>query len=504
MSVSERKNSWRDRLTIVLAVTLGAYFILLLFTRYAMQEYEPTMQNRVWIAALRTVIYVALGAVVLQVMRRRPWKKKIPLKDGSLCLILAGITIATRLALINLISYPISSDYKMYYDMAELYARTGFYNATDYIVVVAPNIVLYIILLGEVFKVFGCSLLTAQIVNMVFLAGCITMVYLLAREFFGKKVSFLAALGLCLSPSCLLFSLLPSTETVAFFPYLAGMVLFLRALRTEKTGRRLGIALICGLVLGLSNEIRSNALIALIALSLWAIIYKCRRSEYGFKRVMTLLLVVLASVYAVGQGTDVIRDEVFMGKKSNLQLGWTLYEGLDNVTAGGWRQENTDVLNATIAEYPLDQVQKVLLGKTIERVREYSWDTWLRLIIRKGVNIWIYNDYAYQTIIQTNEDSAIRLEEYRPQIVFIVNEAYKVLLMAVAVGMLGTVTRWRRGNMEGLLFLLLPLLFMVLWHSFATSIPRYHYYAMPNLVLIAWWCAGHMGSEERLGEWDGK
>lgn len=504
MCMSERKSSWRDRLTIVLAVVLGAYFILLLLVRYALPEYEPMQADREWTAVLKTTAYVTFGAVLLKYLRRWIGKKDIPLKDGSLCLILAAVTIATRLALVNLVSYPMSSDYKMYYDMAELYARTGFYNATDYIVVVAPNIVLYIILLGEVFKVFGSTLLTAQMVNMVFLTGCITMVYLLAREFFGKKVSFLAALGLSLSPSYLLFSLLPSTETVAFFPYLAGMVLFLRALKTEKTGKRIGLAVVCGLVLGFSNEIRSNALIALIALSLWALIYKCRKSEYGFKRVFVLLLVVLVVVYAFGLGTDVIRDEVFMGKKSNLQLGWTLYEGLDNETAGGWRQENTDVLNATIAEYPLDQVQKVLMNKTIERVKDYSWDTWLRLIVRKGVNIWIYNDYSYQTIIQTNEDSVIRLEQYKKQIVFIVNETYKILLMAVAVGLLSTVKRWRNGNMEGLLFLLLPLLFMVLWHSFATSIPRYHYYAMPNLMLIAWWCARHMGGEERLGECDGK
>lgn len=500
MRSKDEKSSWRDRITVALAAGLGAYFILLLFCRYAMQEYEPAQLDRVWTAALKTVAYIAMGAVLLKGLRRWCNEKELRLKGGSLCAVLAVLTVLTRLALVHLVSYPMSSDYKMYYDMAELYARTGVCNATDYTVVVEPNIVLYIILLGEIFKIFGSSLLVAQMVNLFFLTGSVLMTYLLAREFFSKKTSFVAALSFCFSPSNVLFSLLPSTEAVAFFPYLAGMVLFLRALRMEGTAKRLGLAAVCGLVLGFSNEIRSNALIALIALSIWAVVYKARKSSYGLKRVAAVLLVVLVVVYAFGLGTDVIRDEVFMGKKSSLQLGWTLYEGLDNETAGGWRQENTDVLNATIAEYPLDEVQKVLLDKAIDRVSEYSAETWLRLLVRKGVNIWIYNDYAYQTLMQTNEDSIIRLEEYREQIVFIVNETYKVLLMAVAVGLLSTVRRWRREGMEGLLLFILPVIFMALWHSFATSIPRYHYYAMPNLILIAMWCAKSSGVAERCGE----
>lgn len=494
------RSSWQDRLTVGFAVLVGVYFILLLFCRYAMQEYVPAQPDRMWWAALKTAVYIALGFVLLKGIGFWNRRREIKPSDTVLCMVLMLLTVVSRLAMFLLIQVPMNSDVKLCYDMAEEYARTGYFAATDQIVAVAPNIVLYIVLLGEVFKIFGCSLLVAQVTSLVFLTGSVMMIYLLAREFFSKRTSFFATLSFCLSPSVLLFSLMPSTESVAFFPYLAGMVLFLRALRKEHVGKRIGLAVACGLVWAFSNDIRSNALIAMISLSLWAVMFKIKKSELGFKRVAGVIAAVLVMVFAFGQGMDVIKNEVFQGKKSSLQLGWTLYEGLDNETAGGWRQENTDVLNATIANYPLDEVQKVLLDKAIERVSEYSPETWARLMLRKGVNIWIFDDYAYQTLTATNEDSIIRMEAYRQEIVFVVNETYKVLLMAVAVGLLLTVKKANRGNMQTLLFLLLPLVLMILWHSFATSIPRYHYYAMPNLILIACWCAQRSHASEGLGD----
>ncbi|MHC1786958.1 MAG: ArnT family glycosyltransferase [Christensenellales bacterium] len=491
MALSRNSNNRplvRDRLTLVLMSLLGLYFIVLLFLRFAMKEYEPA-QPHLMKHAITMLTYYLLGAsVFLRALLRSHRAKETRWPHLKTCLFLAFLTIASRLLLFILVTFELSSDYKMYYEMADLYAKYGAYNATDYIVVVAPNIVLYIISLGEVFRTFGSSLLTAQCFNLLLLTGSVISLYYLSAEFLSRKVSRLIALGFVLSPSNLLFSLVIGTEPIALFPYLGGMLIMVRALKKQSTKRAIILGFVGGIVLGISNASRSNALIAMLAIALWGLLCVTRKKRAA-KQVVSCLTAMLIGALAFSQCMSLIVNEVFQGKSGRGQIGWTLYEGLDSVTAGGWRQENSDVLYETIENYPVDQVQSIMLQKALARVAEYSAETWLRLILRKGVNIWVFNDYAYQAIFNRNEASILNLDKYKKVIASVVNDCYLFWLMMMALAMLYYVMRNWNNRLDGTaLLLVLPITFMVLWHSVATSIPRYHYFALPSVLLMTFYC----------------
>ncbi|MDD3336849.1 MAG: phospholipid carrier-dependent glycosyltransferase [Eubacteriales bacterium] len=327
--------------------------------------------------------------------------------------------------------------------------------------------------------------------NLCLLTGSVIALFLLGLELFHKKRTvFIVASLFVFSPSNLLFSMYVNTEPIAFFPYLLGMLLVIRAFKRTERKQKLLYGLSGGVVLGFSNAIRSNALIALIALIIWGVLFLGRQTKKARQQLWITIGVVLVGLFLFSQLYSIIKTEVFMGKNGGINFGWTLYEGLDKETAGGWRQENSDVLYETIANYPIEEVQTVMLEKAIQRVSDYSPQTWINLLIRKGINIWIYNDYSYAFLMEDNGSSILHLENYLPQISFLVNNTYLLCLMTMVIALLSFFWQHRHKKTDGTMLLIaLPLLIMILWHSLGTSIPRYHYYALPTMLLLTFYCA---------------
>jgi len=493
----EKGAAVRGRLFRLLLVVLSIYFMLLFFLRYALEIYEPTLDGRVFLAAVRLLVHMGLAAVIIYYGSKLARLKDISLSDRACIFIISCVVIITRSLLITFIKVDMSSDFSMYYDMAKLYAETGMYNNTDYIMVVAPNIVMYVVILGEIFHVFGSSLFTAQIVNMVLLTGSCIFTYLTAREFLNKRQSLLCALAFAVSPSNLMFSLVPSTESLALLPYMAGLWLMIRAVKNAGTSG-LWRAAVGGFLLGFSNTTRTNAVTCMAAIAFWALFHI--RTKKGRQRLYLISLVAVMGIMSMltQRLYGVIRSEMFQGQETGMTLGWTLYEGLDNETAGGWRQENLDVLNETIENEPLTEVQDIMMEKMLERVSEYSAETWALLILRKGVNIWIYNDYGYNVLTGITEDSPLQLSDAAFSAVqFITNEAYLIALMTFCAAMLYAAfvsVRKKQPLPSVIPLLVIPIMLLVLWHSLGSSIPRYHYMLLPFLPMLIM-CAAHEPAE---------
>lgn len=479
----------------IIAAVLCFYFTAIMFCLFYQDHQSlPSLQPVEFAGAQLLLVFLAGGGLCALVAWIARWRDS-RLPDWTMCLAAAMVTVVSRLVLFQIVQIPMTSDYRMYFDMAVGYEQSHFYPATDYIMVVAPNIFPFILILGEIFGVFGSTLPVALNMNLAFLTGSVVCVYLLAREMMGKRMSLLAALLFSLSPSNLLFSLCLNTESMALFPYLLGTLVMVRTLRggAKHPWRN---CLLAGLALGFSNSIRSNALIMMITLAVCGLAALRRLDGASRKRVVAGLLAMALSVVMITGGISLLRDEAFEGKLKGqgMGIGWTLYEGLDVRSAGGWIQENADVLNETIRNEPLEDVQRILLGKAIEKVSSLSAAEWADLLVRKGINIWIYNDYAYQ-ILTEDAYEALGLTGHETAFKETIMGLYWIALAAMCLALARCASR-RTGARAHLtlLFLTLPVLMMVLWHSFATSIPRYHYFAMPSIILIICYLCGGEGA----------
>lgn len=476
----------RDKLVLVGILFVGIYFQLLQVVRYYFDAKEVLLaKSPLWHGLSVALSLLVLGAALLFVLQRFVVRVRVNLSIAWMGCLLLAVTVIPRIIMIQYIKVPLTSDFKMYYEMATLYADTSFYNATDYIVVVAPNLLLFIVTLGEMFKSFGTSVEIALYVNLFFLAITVITLFALALRFMRPHLALYACLLYTISPSNLLFSLGVNTEPMGIALSMLALYLWLVALDMESAKRRLGIALCAGALTSLANAIRPNAIIAIIAALLYVFLYPMFAGRQRRIASMSVVIAALMAFFVVNAGIDVLKDEVFQ-KKTGINYGWTLYEGLDDVNFGGWSAENAQVLMDTIETYPTDQAQEVLLRLAMERTQAWSLADWLKVVGRKGVNIWIHNDYAWHIVFQAPESTTPwNVVPYQLPALTIVNYTYWALLAVFSLSCVQYAIRcWRRPLDGKILILYLPILGMIILHSFATSIPRYHYQIIPNFLLV--------------------
>lgn len=409
-------------------------------------------------------------------------------------LIVFFMVLLTRLLLFYFIRIEPVSDYEFYMQEASKYAATGRFDATQYIVIVAPNTVMYIIVLGTLFRLFGSSMLVAQVFNALLLAGSCTLMYLIAERFMKKHMALAATFSFSFLPSTFLYSLLIGTEYIALFPMFFGLYSVIRAdEKCEMTCKRSNCIIwgvVCGFSLAISNVNRSNALVLWIAILIWLIVRIIIKPNNKTWRI-GILISVIVSFWAISAGYGVVRDELFEGRGGDISFGWTLYEGLDYEGAGAWTEEKSRVLYDVIENYPEDEVQSTLFQLAVKRVSEYSIAKWMGMFLRKGIQVWAYDDYAYVFVKNTAGDSIIRLSDYENSIVSIMNTTWLVHLICYMLSTARYVLKKRKSqNDEKLYLIIVPVLLLVIWHSFATSICRYHYMIVPFTMLMTFACIG--------------
>lgn len=492
--------SVRDRAVLLGVAFLGIYMVLMLFIKHYYEFINDASAAYAAVYSLLIVLVLLIAAWGLQVLLGGIIRKlRLPLATPWLAVILVLVTILPRLFLILTVEAPLTSDFKMYYDMTTMYADTGYYNNSDYSIVVAPNLLYFIIIMGEVFKVFGSSVFVAQIMNLVLLTASIVVFYLIACQFVNKDIAFLAALIYTLSPSSILYSLSVSTEPMALFPHLLAILLALYALSESRLKQRLLKGLACGAVFAFSSSLRTDSIAFVF---IFILLYPVVKGKATRRKSLSAAVAILVGIVAFQSFSGLIENEVFQ-KETGIGFGWSLFEGMDINTFGGWSAENSQTLVETIEAYPTNEVQTVLLKKAIERVTQYSAAQWGELILRKGVNIWAYNDYAtFVAVQEVASPGVVDLYPYRVSIVHFVNYVYWLLLCVLSINCLTyAVKRWNTRIKGEILLLYLPVIGMVFLHSFATSIPRYHYRVLPNFVLICCFIpyALHAGADkERL------
>ncbi|NLB90256.1 MAG: hypothetical protein GX786_03425, partial [Clostridiales bacterium] len=385
------------------------------------------------------------------------------------------LILTTKMALV--------SDYQFYYDTALCFAKQVPFVPGEYMIGVAPNTLSYISFLGGVFRVFGESLFVGLLFNLFFTTFSVWLLFLCGRKLMDKTHAFVCALLYALSPSTFLYSLSLAIEPLAMVTFLLGLYGFFIAYEKKKPFHQGGISLLAGMVLGYSNEVRSNAIALLVALVVFLLFFsKKKPRERG-----RLLLSFLAGFLLVKGLYGFYQQQVFQ-TSTGITFGWALYEGLDINTFGGWSKENSQVLMDTLKKYPPQEVQKVLLQKAFERGKGYTASQWLTLFLGKGMNMWAVNGYSVINILQ--QGTSPWLKEGYLWAYGAVHIPYWLLMGGFTFSTIAyPFGRWRKKEKkekheEKQVILTMTILALVVAHSFITSIDRYHYGIIPIMMLL--------------------
>ena len=480
-------------LSLFLIGVLSVY-ILFIFVFTAVYQSKQGSQPQLIIIMLLGGLGLGLGGILWR-QAGKEFKKKgrkaMKLSFGWQVAILALVAFLPRLILILTTEIPQTSDYNYYYTTALRFIQESPFEPGDYMVAIAPNTLSFISFLGVIFRLFGSGVFVALLFNVIFTTGSVLLLFLCGRKVMKSLYAFIAALLSALSPTTFFYSLYLAIEPLALFTFLLGLWLFLTAYQQQKTGKQILFALLGGVVLAYSNEVRSNAIALLFALVVFTLLFSPEKKKNRF----ILAGVLLLAFFAFKIGYSFYQQQVFQ-TKIGITFGWALYEGMDISTFGGWSAENSETAGAVLAAYPPNQVQEVMLHMALERIGTYDLKQWFTLLAGKGMNLWTSNTYAAASFFE--QGLAPWIEKLQPHIFNLLNIPYWLLMGSFIFSSFRYVLKKGDENSGVTVMFTFTLLALIIAHSFITSIPRYHYGMVPFILLLTFLMIDTKPKGERL------
>ncbi|NLK50883.1 MAG: hypothetical protein GX295_00325 [Syntrophomonadaceae bacterium] len=444
------------------------------------------------IAAVSIILILGILYACKKVM---DGKNEISLKMAVLILIL--LAVIPRYFLLHNVSVEQTSDYATYL-VNSLSIYENFSVSQDwqlYFGAIAGNVPIICGIFALGFKLLGASLAVGLFMNVLFYTGAVVALYFLALRFTGKNTAFLTAAIYALWPNNICYSVSMSSEPMYIFFLFSGLALFTYGLQIRGI-MLLASMLLSGAVLGLSQAIRPITVNFILSIVLVLVFYSNRKtaenSSHSFKQrlviLSTLIVAYMITLWGLGLYTSKIVPIV-----SKPSYGWSLFEGSNINTYGQWDPESSKVLSRVMSEYPLEQVQTVLLGKGIERIKSYDAPTLIHLLEMKTRNVFGNGDLfnkelrsyitAQPTLIKSGSVPMVILAWgqlsfwlYRMLALYFIYICFRCMYFIL--------TMRERENVYRLFVMILPVCGIMAVHLLLTSIERYNYPAIPIMIMI--------------------
>ncbi|MDD4803499.1 MAG: hypothetical protein PHF24_11285 [Syntrophomonas sp.] len=422
-------------------------------------------------------------------------KNMITVKMAVSILIL--LAVIPRYFLLHNVSIEQTSDYATYL-VNSISIYENFSVSQDwqlYFGAIAGNVPIICGIFALGFKLFGASLTVGLFMNVFFYTGAVVALYFLALRFTEKNTAFLVAAIYALWPNNICYSVSMASEPMYIFFLFTGLALFTYGLQTR--GIMLLVSmLLSGAVLGLSQAIRPVTLIFILSIVLVLVFYSNKKtaenSSHSFKQrlviLSTLIVAYMITLWGLGLYSSNIVPIV-----SKPSYGWSLFEGSNINTYGQWDPESSKVLSRVMSEYPLEQVQTVMLGKGIERIKSYDAPTLTHLLKMKTRNVFGNGDLFNKDlrIYITSQPTMIKSGRvpmailawgqfsfwlYRMLALYFIYICFRCLYFIL--------TKQEREKVYRLFVMILPVCGIMAVHLLLTSIERYNYPAIPIMIMI--------------------
>ena len=408
-----------------------------------------------------------------------------------------------RIAMVRTMPMQVESDYRTYYEVADLIARgtlrTEGPGYCDYISMF-PHVYGFPFALSLVFRIFGASVNAALYFNVALSVLTVFICWRTARLAGGRLCGAVALLLTAFWPSQILYVNMVASEYLFSCMLMFAMYLFVRSIK-DYTGEARhpasGVLLhvLLGAWLALTAAVRPMALLLVITIVICVCFERLRlpvRStedqpvsliilSRGWMRCL-IVIVAYASVSAmVSIGiTNAVDRDLATGTTS---FGYNLLVGLNTESEGGWNQQDADYLYAALeATNSAPEAQLACRDLAVQRLGDVRGI--LNMFLRKFQVLWMNDDYGSTwNLLFMNQQGT--LTEARENFLYAARSAGNFYyLLVVALAALEGIFLWRRG--AGLAY---PFVLMYLgtaaMHLLVENQNRYHFHALYMLAILA-------------------
>lgn len=328
---------------------------------------------------------------------------------------------------------------------------------------------------------FGPTLLGPILFNLIAQGVTILLILWLARRLgAGEGAARVAALLYALYPAHIAYSGDTAAETTATAVMLAGIALVV------KGRRRIGWALVGGLVLGLAMLMRPQMMLfpPFLVGALWL-----ARGVDWRRGFVLLALIVAGMVVTVAPWT--MRNQAVLGAPVLVSTngGIALQAGANDLADGGYFQIEKSPLWAQVGIPFADRVERQVEIDRRLKAMATGWIgdhpvRWGLLGFRKMALLWLKDSDGFWSLDASHPDRATLWKVLQG-----LNQLFYMAVLALAL--IGTAraarAAWRgRKGAEMLVAAIVPVFCTILAFGF-TGQTRYHYPAMPFVMILAAW-----------------
>ena len=433
-------------------------------------------------------------------LREAAWLNYAETAIAALALAFAAML---RLWVVRSLPMQVESDYKTYYEIAELITkgtlRTDGSGYCDYIALF-PHVYGYSYALSWVFRLFGVSVAAAQRFNVVLSVLTVFLAYRTARLAGGRLCGMVALLLTAFWPSQIVYVNMVASEYLFSFMLMLGLYVFVRTLGDfsgDDAHPALGALLhvFLGAWLALTAAVRPMALLLLITIVICVGFERLRlpvRStadqpvsliflSKGWMRCFAVVAVYMATSGLIAIGvTNAVDRDLASGTTS---FGYNLLVGLNVEAEGGWNQEDSDYLYAAL-ERTGDASQAHLACRDLALQRLGDVKGVMNLFLHKFQVLWMNDDYGATWNLLFMEQQGTLTSERASFLYAVRSWGTTFYLLVLALSLVGAVGFWQKG--AGLAY---PFLLMVLgtvaMHLLVENQNRYHFHALYMLAILA-------------------
>jgi len=172
------------------------------------------------------------------------------------------------------------------------------------------------------YKIFGLTQLGSRMAALIFGSLSIIAIYLLTREFFGKRESLIAALLLAIAPFHIK-NTIAEMDVMAMFFVLMAMLFFMKAMKSEKDW----LYALSGIFLGLAIYTKVYPLLFIPSLLIYFVYVKWKNEEEIFSKdnlkkiAIFLLLIFVFTIPALTHNYLLYQDKGFLDLQFTRTLG---------------------------------------------------------------------------------------------------------------------------------------------------------------------------------------
>lgn len=379
-----------------------------------------------------------------------------------------------RIGVILWIDTPVISDFKTMLDASkELVNGTDAYKSMPYFICWGYQMghVIYQAILLNIIN----SITFLKIVNAIVTSSTVIMIYLIGKELSTTK----AAIIISIIYSIFLFPLLLNTVlTNQLLPMLLILIAIYLWMKKKKENKLMPV--IIGILLGISNMLRSETIVIIIAFVLYTIFLMIKKENR--KALIINLCLIIISYFTLTTATSFAlkATDISPSGLENKNSSWKFLEGLNVETRGQYSEDDA-------IKYSYDK--KKTTKELKKRIQE-EWQQYPLLFAKKTKILWLNSDLSWSLgHIENQED--LKLYEGINQI---------FIYFFVIMSLLSAITLFKKTYKKEQILILLILFIYFGVYLFIEVMPRYAYSLQIFEALLASITLGYILDNKKISK----